>query len=294
VNFIQRINKPEYLYRPGQLLRRMTQAVQPEPDTVEVGLPWGLRMRVRPQEDHGRALWRLGVYDLVVSEALWRLLNRGETAIDAGANIGYMTGLMAARLGTGGSVLAFEPHPKVFFAELASNLAAWAKQPIARTTPLQVALSSKSGTGRLQEPFDFDRNGGTSKLILGEASGTRVKTVCLDEVCLKYGCADVLKLDVEGHELEVLRGARNLLQAGALRDVIFEEQSGTVMSPVACLLSGFGYTIFRLTRTLRGPLLAHWQDRSSTVPYLPPSLLATREPLRAVARFRAGGWLVLH
>ncbi|MBV8135202.1 MAG: FkbM family methyltransferase, partial [Deltaproteobacteria bacterium] len=213
--------------------------------------------------------------------------------IDAGANIGYMTGLMAARLGAGGKVLAFEPHPKVF-AELAANLAAWSKQPIARAIALQVALSSKSGAGRLQEPLDFDRNRGTSKLVLGEASGMHVKTVCLDEVCLKYGRADVLKVDVEGHELEVLRGARNLLQKGALRDIIFEDQSGDVMSPLASLLSGFGHTIFSLTRTLRGPVLATRPDQFPNVPYLPPSLLATREPLRAIGRFRAGGWLVLH
>jgi FkbM family methyltransferase len=293
MNFMQRINKPEYLYRPAQLIRRMTQAVQPEPDAVEVVLPWGLRMRVRPGEDQGRALWRLGVYDLVVSEALWRLLDDGATAIDAGANMGYMTGLMAARLGAGGAVLAFEPHPKLF-AELASNLVAWAERPIARTTPFKVALSSHGGTGRLLEPVDFNRNWGTSKLAADQASGIPVKTVCLDHVCSEHGKVDLLKLDVEGHELEVLRGARNLLQARALRDVIFEEHGSAFTSPVASMLSSFGYTIFMLTRTLRGPVLATEHDQSAAVPYLPPSFLATREPARAAARFAAGGWLVLH
>jgi hypothetical protein len=54
MNFIRRINKPEYLYRATQLIPRMTQAVQPESDTAEVVLPSGLRMRVGPQEDRGR------------------------------------------------------------------------------------------------------------------------------------------------------------------------------------------------------------------------------------------------
>jgi FkbM family methyltransferase len=293
MNLIQRLNKPEYLCRPAQLIRRMAQTVQSEPDTVEVVLPWGLRMRVRPREDQGRALWRLGVYDLVVSETLWRLLDGGESAVDAGANIGYMTGLMAARLGARGAVLAFEPHPKLF-AELVSNLLVWAEQPIAHTTPLEFALSSNSGTGRLQEPVEFDRNRGTSKLVSDQASGTHVKTASLDDVCLEHGNVDLLKLDVEGHELELLRGARNLLRAGALRDVVFEEHGTPFISEVASMLSSFGYTIFMLTRTLRGPVLATEHDRSTPVPYLPPSFLATREPGRAVARFSAGGWLVLH
>jgi FkbM family methyltransferase len=293
MNFIQRINKPEYLYRPAQLIRRMTQAVQPEPDTVEVALPWGLRMRVTPQEDQGRALWRLGVYDLVVSESLWRLLDDGATAVDAGANIGYMTGLMAARLGADGAVLAFEPHPKLF-AELVSNLDVWAEQPIARTTPLQLALSSHGGIGRLIEPVDFDRNRGTSKLVSDQALGTRVKTVCLDDVCAEHGKVELLKLDVEGHELEVLRGARNLLQAGTLRDIIFEEHGSAFISPVASMLSSFGYTIFMLTRTLKGPVLATEHDQSAAVAYLPLSFLATRDPNRAATRFAADGWQVLH
>jgi FkbM family methyltransferase len=291
MRFTERINKPEYLYRPSQLIRRIAQALLPEPETVEVMLPWGLRMRVRPGEDQGRAIWRLGVYDLVVSEALWRLLDPGETAIDAGASIGYMTGLMAARIGSNGSVLAFEPHPRIF-AELASNVAGWVNQPIAHTTPLELALSSKNGSSWLSEPVDFDRNCGTSKISADEASGRRIETVCLDKVCAEYGSAEVLKLDVEGHELEVLRGAPRLLETDALRDIIFEEHSRSFKSPVASMLSDLGYTIFILTRSFTGPALTT-EPGCFTVPYLPPNFLATRDPERAVARLHTGGWHVL-
>jgi hypothetical protein len=77
-----RLNKPEYLYQPRQFLRRLTRAIRREPDEVDVVLPWGLRMRVNPHEDHGRSLYHFGIYDLVLSEAIWRLLDRGERAID--------------------------------------------------------------------------------------------------------------------------------------------------------------------------------------------------------------------
>src|SRR6266436_10220417 len=99
MRFIEYIDKPEYLYQPAQALKRLTRLLSAEPDSAEVVLPWGLRMRIRPREDLGRELWHKGIYDLTLCEALWRLLDRGESAIDVGANVGYTSGLMAARSG---------------------------------------------------------------------------------------------------------------------------------------------------------------------------------------------------
>src|ERR1051326_7108633 len=79
-------NKPEYVFRPRQILRRFAIRPKGADDTAEVLLPWGLPFRIRPQEVLGRAIWNTGVYDLAVSEALWRLTRPGETAVDAGAN----------------------------------------------------------------------------------------------------------------------------------------------------------------------------------------------------------------
>ena len=61
-------------------------------------------MRIRPADDVGRAIWRLGVYDLPVTELIWRLLDPGDSAFDVGANLVYMTGVMAARVGAQGQV----------------------------------------------------------------------------------------------------------------------------------------------------------------------------------------------
>jgi hypothetical protein len=102
------IDQPEYLYQPAQALKRLTRLLTAEPDSAEVMLPWGLAMRIRPRDDLGRALWHKGIYDLTLCETIWRLLDRGESAIDVGANVGYISGLMAARSGPDGSVLAFE------------------------------------------------------------------------------------------------------------------------------------------------------------------------------------------
>jgi FkbM family methyltransferase len=287
-----RINKPEYVYQPRQFLRRLTRAIRRSPDEVEVVLPWGLRMRINPREDHGRSLYHLGIYDLVLSEAIWRLLDHDERTIDIGANIGYVTGLMAARLGPRGEVLAFEPHPKIF-AQLVLNIGDWANRPIATIRPFRLALSSDTGSAYLEEPGNFDRNSGTSRVTANGASCLRINVARLDDICSEHGAVDFVKLDVEGHELEVLLGGRGVLESGRVRDLIFEDHTRSFDSPIASLLASFGYIIFMLTRRFQGPLLAAKGEPCPTVHYLPPNFLATRDPERALARFQTAGWQVL-
>jgi FkbM family methyltransferase len=285
------IDKPEYLYQPAQALKRLRRLLTAEPESAEVVLPWGLTMRIKPREDLGRALWHKGIYDLTLCEAIWRLLDRGESAIDVGANVGYISGLMAARSGPEGSVVAFEPHPKIFL-ELVSNLASWRKQPVARIRAVELALSSSSGSATLQEPVDFEKQGGTASIVSDGSAGIAITTTRLDEMRLDSPVIDLMKIDVEGHELEVLLGSRKLLEAGMIRDIIYEDHSRSFSSPAASLLADLSYSIFFLTRRLTGPLMASKGERYAAVQYL-PNFLATLKPDRALARFRIPGWQVL-
>ena len=76
----QRLNKPEYLFRPQQLLRRLLALRTPGLGRERTfPLPWGLPLTVDSQDTIGRAVWHLGLYDLLVSETLWRLISPGET-----------------------------------------------------------------------------------------------------------------------------------------------------------------------------------------------------------------------
>ncbi len=287
----ERINKPQYLYRPRQAPQRIVQTLLPQPKAVQVMLPWGLRIQVRPSEDTGNALWRFGIYDLPLSKAIWRLLDRAETAIDVGANIGYVTGLMAARSGPEGRVLAFEPHPRLF-AELVSNISSWRGHRNSPIRPFEVALSSQSGLGFLYEGENFQTNCGTSR-VTQECSKIEIRTARLDDICADSGPIGMLKVDVEGHELEVLLGGEKLLRAKAIRDIVFEQHARSFNSPVPTLLAELGYAIFALTRSLTGPSLAAEGERYATVSYLPANFLATSDPERALARVKASGWQVL-
>ena len=74
MNIASRLNKPEYLYKPAQLLNAIRFIRCAHDSEVIVRLPWGLRLTINPRETLGRAVMRLGVYDLSVTEAIYRLL----------------------------------------------------------------------------------------------------------------------------------------------------------------------------------------------------------------------------
>src|ERR1051326_695854 len=146
------LNKPQYLLRPSQLLRRLFRIArrQSPGETEEAVLAWGLPIRFHPRETIGSNIWRLGLYDLCVCETLFRLINPGELAVDVGANIGQMTGLMALRAGKVGRVIAFEPHPELF-RELSANVERWRDHArIASMALHPIALSDRCGTGQLR------------------------------------------------------------------------------------------------------------------------------------------------
>lgn len=238
-----------------------------------------------------RTIDALGVYDLVVTEAIWRLVRPGDVVLDVGANVGYMTLALASRLGTAGTIFSFEPHPGLF-EELSENVGrARDRFPGVRFAPNREALSDRAGTAWLSSPEDAHTNRGLARLGPG-GEGFEVATRCLDEYAEALGpTIALMKLDVEGHEPAVLKGGKKLLGSGTIRNVIVEEH-GAYPTESSRLLEGFGYTIVTLERTLFRPRLgdpAH--PRRAT--WEAPSLLATLDPAAARSAFRRLGWRAL-
>jgi FkbM family methyltransferase len=288
---IERLLKPHYLFRPTQAARRLGQALsRSSPESAMVTLPWGLPLRVDTTEDIGRAIWQLGLYDLAVSEALWRLLEPGALALDVGANIGCMTSLMAWRGGLSGRVLAFEPHPEIF-RRLTENVERFAHHPSVAAVELHdAALAGRIGHAYLECGDPFARNRGTARLTERE-SALRIATTTLDEA-LGGRTACVVKIDVEGAELEVLHGARGALREGRIRSLIYEAHPSESRG-LAELLRGHGYRIFALGRNLRGPILSSPDLPPRLPPYEAPSFLATLDPGAILRRMGPRGWRVL-
>lgn len=289
MSWLRRLDKPEYFFRPAQVLKRL--AFKQNAPAASVELPWGLPIWVQPADSIGRSLCTQGVYDLALTEVIWRLLDPAEAAVDAGANIGYVTGLMAVRAGRRGTVIALEPHPDIF-AELQRNVIRWrTRDDLAAITLHKLAASESRSTATLYMPRDFTQNRGVSTLSADEdaAAGPVVETVPLDE--LIAGSVSLLKVDVEGHELAVLKGCQRLLSRREIRDIVFEEHK-PYPSAVHRLLEASGYRLVRIDRTFRGPLLLNPEQRG-THPFLPSNYLATLDLERCVRRMKPRGWFCL-
>jgi FkbM family methyltransferase len=155
------------------------------------------------------ALYYHGIYEEGTLDVMRRVLRPGDTFIDVGANLGLMT-LWAARLvGTSGHVHAFEPQPDTY-AVLERHLAL---NGVRNVTPHPLALGAAPGRHTLYERSDVSR-GAASMVRPEKAFGqTTVELDTLDHVleASQIGAVRMLKIDVEGWELEVLRGARRLL-----------------------------------------------------------------------------------
>lgn len=292
--FLRRIAKPEYLARPGQILRRLARAsTSRAPASAVVVLPWGLPLEVSPGETIGRGIWRMGVHELAVSEVLWRLVDRGEVVVDAGANTGYFSALMGCRVGRGGMVKAFEPHPAMR-ERLERNIARWKQsEAVGSIEVYPVALSDVHGQASLCMPEQFTENTGTAYLGGAGASGILVETRRLEEYFPRdERRPSVIKVDVEGHEARVLSGTGTLFDGAGVRDVVFEEHRA-YPAESAQLLESRGYEVFRIDRGLWGPQLSDPRSTESAIAWEAPNYLATRDPVRARGRLDLRGWACL-
>ena len=279
--------KPEYAYRPLQLFRRLRYRRYVTDEFATVALPWGMAIRIRPTETIGKSLLTLGIYELLVSEVLWRLTDPDDSAADVGANIGYMTALLSNRARSG-KVWAFEPHPEVF-AELEHNLVLNSGVGSSATIATNAAVSDRSGTLMLVSPEGFAHNRGLSNVTADRTDGGRdCRAVQLDDVFPGNQRLGIVKIDVEGHERNVLIGGARLFGEGRVRDCLLESHE-LYPNAVTEFLEGAGYSVFGLEKQFRGPALTHPSETGRST-WEPASLLATRDPERARTRLAARGW----
>lgn len=140
-----------------------------------------------------------------------RLCRPGDVAIDVGANVGLFSTALGIRLGPLGHVLAFEPNP-VVHRLLERNLSRHGMTPPVATHDFAVGCT----TGDLSMiVYDNDLLSGFTASALdpaaaGSSSSIKVRVCRLDDEV--PGSVDFIKIDVEGHELDVLDGATSLLE----------------------------------------------------------------------------------
>lgn len=294
MDVIRALQRPEYIRRPTQIIRRLAYSRLVRRDEVTIDLPWRLPITVCPRETLGRAICTLGLDDLAVCEVLWRLMPRGGIAVDVGANLGQMTSLLARRAGPQGAVIAIEPERRNL-SFLRRNVAAWGpRRETAPITILDCAATDFDGEITLYLPPAMQSNRGLASIVPGSEpmEEQTVRAATLSSLLRDFPRIDLLKIDVEGAEDRVLDGYAAQLAAGGVDTIVAEEQR-PLPSPLTSRLVMLGYAVFRIDLTFRQLLL---KPADGTFP--PPSdqannIIAVRNAASALAALRAPGWQVL-
>jgi FkbM family methyltransferase len=182
-----------------------------------------IQMRIDPNVPHDLEFLELylrgGTYESETSALISARLKRGNVFVDAGANNGYYSLLAAQLVGQEGMVYAFEPATPAF-ARLVYNLAL---NRVTNVRPFNVGLGSEEG----QLPLvvsDFDD--GLNSFLVGQKAVPGSRTVLaavkrLDDVIVNHR-VDLIKIDVEGSESEVVKGAEQIIEANAGIGLVLE------------------------------------------------------------------------
>ena len=222
----------------GRLRRRLP---VPHAGRPVVRFPGGVRLRLDLRESLQRDFY-FGLYDQHELRLVSRYLRSGGDFVDVGAHIGMYAVRAAVELRGRGRVLAFEPNPSAR-AQLAENLAL---NGCDNAIVVAAAVTAVAGLAELHvsasdDPSFSSLEGGR----FAEREPLQVETMTLDDAIAEHGLRPaVVKIDVEGGELDVLRGAARTL-AGA-RPVLFVEVSEQSGRDVERLLDG--YRSFRVAR----------------------------------------------
>lgn len=158
------------------------------------------------------------------NEIFQQMLRPGMTIVEAGANIGAHTVPIAQRVGPQGRVLAFEPQRSVFQI-LCANLAL---NGLEQVEPHWAGVGNTDGVISVPRLDSTQRQNFGGLSIGGPQPGEDVRLVRLDSFDLP--ACHLLKVDVEGMELDVLRGAADTIRRHA--PVIYTENDRADRSPV--------------------------------------------------------------
>jgi FkbM family methyltransferase len=202
----------------------------------------------------------LGCYEESKHQAFKQFLRPGATFVDVGCNKGDFTLLASRLVGPQGRVLAFEPHPEN---------CRWIRKSIAKNeyrniTLHEMALSDANGTAQLH----IGEKSGFHTLLAGKPQREKgiieVQTRRLDDLLAEVGfdrAIEAIKIDVEGADMHVLRGARETIarSPGIVVFLDVHPHLGVNPAEVCDFLRGLGLDLF----TEEPPFNVAIQDHSS-------------------------------
>jgi FkbM family methyltransferase len=197
-------------------------------------LPTGAQDELR-RWDHRRHIWTGRFRSPEVDfPLLLELVRPGDTAVDIGANVGHYTRKLSQLVGTHGRVIALEPIPRTF-ALLAANCA-----DLENVTLLNLAASSSSRPIRMTVPKSDSGLENFYEAHLSPEGACAALAVALD--ILRLNALSFIRIDAEGHDVEALKGAEELIKIRSPTILV----EGGPKSEVSHWLKDRGYSIRQL------------------------------------------------
>lgn len=177
---------------------------------------YDLLFRYNPNSYIGRYLYYRGLFEEQILRRLEAFLRAGTTFVDVGANIGLHSVVAAKLVGPTGRVVAIEPAT-LARQRLLENISL---NGFRNVTVHACAAGAQDGTARLYSP-DASNDGEATLAAVGNASES-VTVRALDSLLGDVAGDCVMKLDIEGGEVEALRGAAAFMERVRPRAIFME------------------------------------------------------------------------
>lgn len=224
----------------GVLLRHVLTPLLPSSDAeFDLSLPGNAKVALRYRETLGLSSLLYGTFEHAELQFVHRFLRPGQSVMDAGANVGLFSVVMAEAVGEQGRVFAVEPVPENV-ERLSENLA---ENTLRNVGLYGCALGAQEGSLSLRIAKDaayhslMEVEGGLGTDVVME-----VQVQKLDDLWMAAGRPDIafIKMDVEGAEPEALSGGRHML--GQCTPVLLiEANTPARLNVLREMLGEFGY-----------------------------------------------------
>ena len=234
-----------------RLLLNLTKKwITPENPVATFETKYRFRLKVNLANPEHQYLYFYGTHDeRYIVTKLRKIIKPGDTCWDIGANIGFYTCLLATKVGDNGRVVAFEP---------ASRTYGYLKENVSLNQFTNVTVVNK-GLGDKQEQRHLYYSEarlaeGTASLKYaeGRTASERVTLDTIDNLFRELSAPNFVKIDVEGYQLEVLKGAEYYLKTHAplliaeLKDV--GETNREAFTEIEDYVTDLGYRLYEIRK----------------------------------------------
>ena len=275
-------NMAPVLNNGSHIVGRLANAMfPPDPGETVAAVPWNGDQFIIPPNSPSSRTYMSQRYELPVVQKMTQVIHKNGICIDVGAHCGYFTMLMALQAPQG-AVYAFEPNP-VSFRYLNLNLNRHGASGGATLHMFPYGISNRKGVAYLE---DVDR---VEHGQLKASGAYSVEVRSLDDYAPIVGTTgrplSLIKVDTEGHEVSVLKGACQLLMQHPEASLIIEHQSladGDAFEELSRVLRAYGYTEYEIIeRGTWHPLDQPFPHQQNNIVY---NLYLTKKSLRFQGR----------